>query len=95
MNKRSGFALLFVFIVVALAWPAAAQQASAPKAPPLIIEKQGSFFVGGRDVYSETLSTLPAEPSVLFRRSPPIGSGRNVLQGAAFLFTSEPACRSS
>jgi hypothetical protein len=27
---------------------------------PLIIEKQGSFFVGGRDVKSETLSTLPA-----------------------------------
>ena len=28
--------------------------------PPLIVEKQGSFFVGGRDVYSKTLSTLPA-----------------------------------
>jgi pimeloyl-ACP methyl ester carboxylesterase len=27
---------------------------------PLTIEKQGSFFVGGRDVSSETLSTLPA-----------------------------------
>ncbi|HKA42978.1 MAG TPA: esterase [Burkholderiales bacterium] len=26
---------------------------------PLVIEKQGSFFVGGRDVHSDTLSTLP------------------------------------
>lgn len=27
---------------------------------PLIIDKQGSFFVGGRDIQSDTLSTLPA-----------------------------------
>ncbi len=27
---------------------------------PLTIAEQGSFFVGGRDVASETLSTLPA-----------------------------------
>lgn len=27
---------------------------------PLMIEKQGSFFVGGRDIQSDTLSTLPA-----------------------------------
>jgi pimeloyl-ACP methyl ester carboxylesterase len=27
--------------------------------PPLVIEKQGSFFIGGRNVHSETLSTLP------------------------------------
>jgi len=46
------------FIVVALAWPAAAQQ--TPKETPLVIEKQGSFFVGGHDIHSETLSTLPA-----------------------------------
>ena len=46
------------FIVVALAWPAAAQQ--TPKEAPLVIEKQGSFFVGGHDVHSETLSTVPA-----------------------------------
>ena len=32
---------------------------SAQKAP-LIINKQGSFFVGGQDVTSDTLSTLPA-----------------------------------
>src|SRR5882762_7547611 len=29
-------------------------------AEPLVIEQQGSFFVGGRNVKSETLSTLPA-----------------------------------
>jgi pimeloyl-ACP methyl ester carboxylesterase len=29
-------------------------------AGPLIIEKQGSFFVGGRNLKSDTLSTLPA-----------------------------------
>lgn len=34
----------------------AAQQGGAP----LMIEKQGSFFVGGRNLQSDTLSTLPA-----------------------------------
>ena len=34
----------------------AAQQGVAP----LMIEKQGSFFVGGRNLQSDTLSTLPA-----------------------------------
>ena len=29
-------------------------------AEPLSIEKQGSFFIGGHDVKSDTLSTLPA-----------------------------------
>jgi hypothetical protein len=42
-----------------LALPAAAQQAPAP-AGPLAIERQGSFFVGGREVQSDALSTLPA-----------------------------------
>ena len=40
-----------------LSLPALAQQATRP---PLMIEEQGSFFVGGRNVQSETLSTLPA-----------------------------------
>ena len=31
-----------------------------PTTGPLVIAKQGSFFVGGRDVTSETLSLLPA-----------------------------------
>src|SRR5262245_3213127 len=41
-----------------------AQQPAKAKAEPLIIEKQGSFFVGGRDLHSETLSTQPNFPPV-------------------------------
>src|SRR5262245_4864605 len=48
-----------VLFVLAFASLAAAQKTTPPKTPPLVIEKQGSFFVGGRNVYSETLSTLP------------------------------------
>ncbi len=33
---------------------------SAEPPPPLTLSAQGSFFVGGRDVSSETLSTVPA-----------------------------------
>ena len=43
--------------------PARAQQETpraAPDAGSLTIERQGSFFVGGRDVRADTLSTLPA-----------------------------------
>jgi hypothetical protein len=43
-----------------LAVPAAAQQAAPARPAPLVIESQGSFFIGGRTVKSETLSTLPA-----------------------------------
>ena len=31
-----------------------------PDPGPLTLAKQGSFFVGGRDVHSDTLSTVPA-----------------------------------
>ena len=42
----------------------AALAAAAPAwAEPLTIEKQGSFFVGGRTIKSDTLSTLPAYAS--------------------------------
>ena len=47
-------------IAMASALPAAAQEAARPAPGPLTIEQQGSFFVGGRDVRSDTLSTLPA-----------------------------------
>ncbi len=40
-----------------------AAQAQTSDPGPLTIEKQGSFFVGGRDVHSDTLSTLPAYPA--------------------------------
>lgn len=42
-----------------LASAAAAQPAPAPSGP-LVIERQGSFFIGGREVQSDALSTLPA-----------------------------------
>ena len=38
----------------------ASAQTTRPNPGPLTIARQGSFFVGGRDVKSETLSTLPA-----------------------------------
>ncbi len=54
--RKTSLACLVAF-VAALVAPASAQQA---KMPPLVIESQGSFFVGGRNLQSDTLSTLPA-----------------------------------
>ncbi len=72
--------------LMGIAWavPAAAQQAARPAPGPLIIQEQGSFFVGGRDVRSDTLSTLPAyAPSgtitvdqVYVRYQVPVDTGR-------------------
>ena len=39
---------------------ARAQSGPSPSDGPLTLEAQGSFFVGGREVRSDTLSTLPA-----------------------------------
>ena len=47
-------------VAAALAVSVAAQE----NAPPLAIAKQGSFFVGGHDVRSDTLSTAPNFPPV-------------------------------
>src|SRR5260370_2030212 len=47
---------------LAIATPAVAQQ-DTTKPAPLIIEQQGSFFVGGRNVKSDMLSALPAYTS--------------------------------
>jgi hypothetical protein len=44
----------------ALFLPAAAQAPTAAPTGPLTIASQGSFFVGGRELHSDTLSTLPA-----------------------------------
>ena len=71
-------------MAVASALPAAAQDAARPAPGPLTIEKQGSFFVGGRDVRSDTLSTLPAYASsgtitvdqVYVRYQVPMDAGR-------------------
>ena len=55
----SAVALLFALFATAL--PATAQDKGSPG--PLTLQSQGSFFVGGRDVTSDTLSTLPAYAS--------------------------------
>jgi pimeloyl-ACP methyl ester carboxylesterase len=34
------------------------QRVAGAKIPPHVIEKQGSFFIGGHDIYSETLTNL-------------------------------------
>lgn len=56
---RRALALCLTAFAVSVS-PASA--ADAPPAP-LTLSSQGSFFVGGRDVSSETLSTLPAYPA--------------------------------
>src|SRR5450432_4704152 len=52
-------ALLLAASLCSIAGSAAAQT-PRPEPGPLTIARQGSFFVGGRDVKSDTLSTLPA-----------------------------------
>lgn len=47
--------LLTIALALLLSLPATAQPDG-----PLSIEKQGSFFIGGREVQSDALSTLPA-----------------------------------
>jgi pimeloyl-ACP methyl ester carboxylesterase len=55
MKKKSLLALVF-----ACALPIAAHAADTPAMDgPLTIAKQGSFFVGGREVKSDALSTVP------------------------------------
>jgi len=49
MNRTIRLALLALLAGIGVA-----------QAEPLTIESQGSFFIGGKDVKSETLSTLPA-----------------------------------
>jgi hypothetical protein len=58
-DSMSKIALLLraVMLLFAMA-PAYAQDKGSPG--PLTLQSQGSFFVGGRDVTSDTLSTLPA-----------------------------------
>ena len=56
--RRTGIACLLA--ASALALPARAQPAASAAAGPLTIARQGSFFIGGRDVAADTLSTLPA-----------------------------------
>ncbi len=48
-----------LMMAAAAALPAAAQNTSASTSKPLKLEKEGSFFVGGRDVQFDTLSPSP------------------------------------
>jgi len=57
MSKFPSLIFGLSFAVSNLTTAAAAQQSNTSKIPPLVIEKQGSFFVGGHDVHSDTLST--------------------------------------
>ncbi|MET0369192.1 MAG: esterase [Methylobacterium sp.] len=50
----------FAFGLAALAAMSSPGRAADAPTPPLTLSAQGSFFVGGRDVSSDTLSTLPA-----------------------------------
>jgi hypothetical protein len=52
-------ALLLAASLLSVAAPAVAQSPRLDPGP-LTIARQGSFFIGGRDVKSDTLSTLPA-----------------------------------
>ena len=53
------FACQFWKIGLVLCVAGCAQQPAVMDGP-LTIAKQGSFFIGGRDLHSDTLSTLPA-----------------------------------
>lgn len=57
-SLRSCCVAITLILLAALIPRAHAQEPS----PPLVIAKQGSFFIGGRDVYSHTLSTNPLFP---------------------------------
>lgn len=56
MTKPSRCVVL-ILVAVIFAAPLWAGQESASKVPPLRVEKQGSFFVGGHDLHSDTLSS--------------------------------------
>jgi pimeloyl-ACP methyl ester carboxylesterase len=56
--------IVLIAVTVTFAAPLCAQQENASNNLPLRVEKQGSFFVGGHDVHSETLSsTVTRAPS--------------------------------
>jgi hypothetical protein len=61
---KSARSMMFSMLMLAFALRIFAQQPAKAKPEQLIIDKQGSFFVGGRDIHSETLSTQPNFPPV-------------------------------
>jgi hypothetical protein len=60
MSRTSALAcaVTLLSLTVAAAPPGSAQDEASPG--PLTLQAQGSFFIGGREVKSDTLSTLPA-----------------------------------
>jgi pimeloyl-ACP methyl ester carboxylesterase len=58
-RASSAIAWISLLALTTLLGACATGPSTDPNAP-LVIAKQGSFFVGGRDVKSDTLSTLPA-----------------------------------
>ena len=51
---------MLILVAVIFAAPLRAQRETGSSLPPLTVEKQGSFFVGGHDVHSDTLSSTAA-----------------------------------
>lgn len=78
---RAGLIAAAAFVAL----PGLAQSGATPTGP-LTLERQGSFFVGGRDVQSDMLSTLPAYlptgtvtvDQMYVRYEVPAGAGRHV-----------------
>jgi pimeloyl-ACP methyl ester carboxylesterase len=74
-----------LMMAASAALPAATQNKPAPASAPLTLEKEGSFFVGGRDVQSDTLPTQPKYPAsgtitvdqVYVHYQVPAGAGRH------------------
>ena len=54
---KSSYRVALILGCVLVTAPVRAQRDAASTVPPLRIDKQGSFFVGGRDIHSETLSS--------------------------------------
>jgi hypothetical protein len=59
MNRIAAWLLGALCATTLATSPATAQQNPEPRRKPLTIQEQGSFFVGGRDIRSDSLSTAP------------------------------------
>jgi hypothetical protein len=57
--KALGYAGLVAFLSTL---PADGQQANGPSSPPLMIEMQGSFFIGGTVRHADAASAIDAGP---------------------------------
>ena len=58
-DLRFQLSAMIAMVVMMVVLPGCAQQSPLSTSGPLTIAKQGSFFVGGRNVQSDTLSVLP------------------------------------